>query len=598
LPVSVSARSRAVLLSLAILLIIFTGCASPAAGLSGMDTPTFVPQTVSVETGVTLPAGPTQSATATPAAPTQAVPVHLRLWVPDELPTQLITSLDLPSSIQRVEERKDANLWLEIAPAPEAADSNTQLPADSKTQLPATSWIYALAAPFPTVVDGVRLADVQKAWKGSPQSKFPKKPLLMTPETRAVFETWWGPADPDGVRVVDRAFLLETAWQDQPAWALLPFEDIEPRWKVLQVDGQSPLQNTFEPQKYPLAVPMQLNGKPEVLQRLPEILDLPTNRDPARLTVLTMTGVTALARHIAQAMEKEGVLYPAREIGPWLSGADLTHISNEVSFYTDCPRPGPQRVDMRFCSNPDYIQLLEAVGTDIVELTGNHNLDWGQPAFLSSLEMYRQRGWKVYGGGAHLKEAQTPLLIEHNGNRLAFLGCSPAGPEPVWATEFEPGSAPCNWRRLEEQIRELRDAGYPPVVSLQHVETESYQPGVAQGPPDFRRLAKAGAVIVSGSQSHYPQTMTFILPPSAAAEETPQASFVHYGLGNLFFDQMDRIETRQAFIDRHVFYNGKYLGVELLTTLLEDSAWPRLMTNTERADFLSEIFSLSDWSEQ
>ena len=87
--------------------------------------------------------------------------------------------------------------------------------------LPATTWIYALAAPFPTVVDGVRLADVQKAWKGAPQSKFPKKPLLMTPETRAVFETWWGPADPDGVRVVDRAFLLESAWQDQPAWAHL-----------------------------------------------------------------------------------------------------------------------------------------------------------------------------------------------------------------------------------------------------------------------------------------------------------------------------------------------------------------------------------------
>ena len=42
---------------------------------------------------------------------------------------------------------------------------------------------------------------------------------------------------------------------------------------------------------------------------------------------------------------------------------------------------------------------------------------------------------------------------------------------------------------------------------------------------------------------------------------------------------MNRFETRQAFIDRHVFYDGKYLGVELLTTLLEESARPRPMTS-------------------
>ncbi len=73
-------------------------------------------------------------------------------------------------------------------------------------------------------------------------------------------------------------------------------------------------------------------------------------------------------------------------------------------------------------------------------------------------------------------------------------------------------------------------------------------------------------------------------------------SFVHYGLGNLFFDQMKPPEARQAFIDRHIFYNGKYLGVELLTTLLEDSARPRPMTTIEREDFLQKIFSLCNWS--
>jgi poly-gamma-glutamate synthesis protein (capsule biosynthesis protein) len=72
-------------------------------------------------------------------------------------------------------------------------------------------------------------------------------------------------------------------------------------------------------------------------------------------------------------------------------------------------------------------------------------------------------------------------------------------------------------------------------------------------------------------------------------------AFVHYGLGNLFFDQMFSLETRQEFVDRHVFYDGKYISTELLTYLSEDYARPRPMTEQERADFLQSIFSVAGW---
>ena len=72
--------------------------------------------------------------------------------------------------------------------------------------------------------------------------------------------------------------------------------------------------------------------------------------------------------------------------------------------------------------------------------------------------------------------------------------------------------------------------------------------------------------------------------------------FIHYGLGNLFFDQMDRpiTGTRQEFLDRYVFYDGKLIQVELKTALLMDYAQPRLMTDEERYDFLNEIFSCAE----
>jgi poly-gamma-glutamate synthesis protein (capsule biosynthesis protein) len=81
-------------------------------------------------------------------------------------------------------------------------------------------------------------------------------------------------------------------------------------------------------------------------------------------------------------------------------------------------------------------------------------------------------------------------------------------------------------------------------------------------------------------------------------------SFIHYGLGNLFFDQMTYIlpdgkvidGTRREFLDRHVFYDGRYLGTELLTAMLEDYSRPRPMTKPERASFLTEYFYLSGWT--
>ncbi len=564
------------LASIILLLSLISGCGSANSG-----------QAARIETSQTSPPQPAvatqtaarSTASAVPATPTPAPPFIVNLWVSPKLPERLSQALQLPAAIHLTKERAAANLRLEAI-----IDS-----ASLNDKVAEATWIYALVVPFPTPLDEVNGEDIRQVWQGKASVPFDRKPLLMSPETYQVLQTVWGDAKAGAVQEVPADQLLDMAWQENSGWAIVPFEAIEPRWKVLGVDGQSPLEKTFDAARYPLAVSFALQGQMEAQQAFEQMTaserwSLPTNRDPNKLTVLVMTGVTALSRQTAETMEREGVTYPAQDIREWLVNADLTHISNEVSFNPECPPPGPGRRDMRFCSNPAYIGLLEDVGTDIVELTGNHILDWGTKPFLDTLAMYQARGWKMFGGGKDLQDSLQPLYVTHNGNRLVFLGCSPAGPESVWATKDKPGSAPCDLEKMENDIRQLRDAGYLPVVTFQGIETDGYKPAVAQRLPDFRRMAQAGAVIVSGSQSHYPQTMTFT-----------DENFVHYGLGNLFFDQMDLLETRQEFIDRHVFYDGHYLGVELLTALLEDYARPRPMTPTERETFLTAIFDLSNW---
>ncbi len=98
-----------------------------------------------------------------------------------------------------------------------------------------------------------------------------------------------------------------------------------------------------------------------------------SNRDPEKLTTVVLTGVTALARATAKEMELNGVLSPAVSIGELMREADIAHVSNEVPFARDCPPPQwVQEKDLVFCSDVKYIDLMREIGTDVVELTGDH----------------------------------------------------------------------------------------------------------------------------------------------------------------------------------------------------------------------------------
>jgi poly-gamma-glutamate synthesis protein (capsule biosynthesis protein) len=90
--------------------------------------------------------------------------------------------------------------------------------------------------------------------------------------------------------------------------------------------------------------------------------------------------------------------------------------------------------------------------------------------------------------------------------------------------------------------------------------------------------------MVMGSQAHQPQAFGFT-----------GSAFIHYGYGNLYFDQMDATPTRQMFADKIILYNGKHLSTVLFTGLIEDSSRPRPMTAAERVAFLTTIFRASGW---
>lgn len=494
--------------------------------------------------------------------------IELSVWMPPYLAATLAPHLPEPSRALLVSDPATASLKVEVG------EENV-----------VANWVYALVAPFPTTTPGVSREDILRSWQGEPAGPFAGQPILLDQHTYDMFSARWGPAAPTAVRVVAREELLEAAWSQRPAWAIIPFDMLAPRWKVLTIDGLSPIHKDFSPESYLLHIPISLTGEPAAIALAGVNFPIPaTNRDPQRLTIVAMTGVTALVRATAFTMEQQGITYPAQDIRDWLIQADIAHISNEVPFAEACPYPDPVQPDVRFCSRDPYIQLLEDIGTDVLELTGDHFHDWGAEAMLHTLDLYRQRGWRYYGGGIDLAEGRRALLLDDQANRIAFIGCNAKGGSFAQASESNPGSAACDLDWMAGEIGRLQQEGYLVIATFQHHEYYTYTAAPDQQ-RDFRRVATAGAVIVSGSQAHQPQAMEFV-----------NGSFIHYGLGNLFFDQYGLCPAcREALIDRHVFYDGRYISTELLPILFIDYARPRPMTLEEANSLLQTLFGASGW---
>lgn len=507
--------------------------------------------------------------TVTPVAPTPTS-MPPTVWIDPRLPEEILQSIGELPSLVRVTSKEEASLSLTI-----------------ETEKSISSWIHVLAAPFATVTDDVSTESLIAFWQTN--AEFPASVLVMPPAIFDSLKARYGSPLGD-VRPLAEENLLDFCHTHQNAWAIVPFEKLEPRWKVISLDGNSPIHKDFVADNYPLSVKI---GWDEGFRAVTEsefqlVQDAfhsipPTNRQSDLLTTVVLTGVTAMTRATAKEMELYGVLSPAVSIGELMREADIAHVSNEVPFASNCPPPRwQQEVDLVFCSNDEYIDLMREIGTDVVELTGDHFSDYGPEAMVHTLEMYYEQGWAYYGGGIDIDEANIPLKITHNGNKIAFLGCNAKAPGYATASETNPGALHCDLDKMVEQIKALKDEGYQVIFTFQHQEIYRWNP-TEDMIADSRLMADSGATIVSGSQAHQPHLLEFY-----------GDSLIHYGLGNLFFDQLGWFEdSNKAFLDRHVFYDGKYLGVELITVQFFNWSTPTLMTPEARAAMLERLFAES-----
>ncbi len=312
--------------------------------------------------------------------------------------------------------------------------------------------------------------------------------------------------------------------------------------------------------------------------------------DTASLLKLNMSGVVAISRDLGSKMNSlQNYDYPAEKLGPFLSDADLTHISNEVSFVDGCV----VAAGMRFCARDQYMESITASGVDIVELTGNHNNDYGSANNGRSIEMYKALGMDYFGGGLNNEDASKILYKEVDGTKIAFIGYNwydTTYKSGAIAWSDKPGANEYSEEKMKANIAEAKANADVVIVDFQFQECYCYPEGDVVYPicykplgnPDqkgvFRKAIDLGATIVLGTQAHQPQTY-----------ELYGDGVIYYGLGNLYFDQWNWIGTRQAMILTHYFDDGKYINTKLTPIYMDRSMQPDIATEAQAGQLLKSL---------
>ncbi|MBM3706083.1 MAG: CapA family protein [Actinobacteria bacterium] len=459
---------------------------------------------------------------------------------------------------------------------------------------------YVLATSFFSLIEDITWDEFMDLWKGKItglndiEGNSHEVELVTGSAELDILQKCFGNCGASNLKIMPVHEITRALHQNENAIAIMPFESINRYQKIIKIDGLSVFDKSMVSGAYPLVVSLSMDFKNmnEGYKNFERILradlkkNIVSNRVPEEMVTVLMTGVTALTRQIAAKMDENGITYPAEKIREILLDADITHISNEVSFVQDCYAARPNT--MVFCSKPEYIDLLKYIDTDVIELTGNHLNDYGSEWLEYTIDMYDDEKIKYYGGGKNIDAAIKPALFEINGCRFAFIGANSFGPSSDWATKDSAGSAPINtlseelkeedMKKYEELVGNLKKDGYIVIFTFQYLETYNYFP-TGQQISDFERMLDAGAVIVSGSQAHQPQGV-----------EITDSGFINFGLGNIFFGQALGKEVKQGLIAKHVFYMGNHINTDLITTYIEDFSQPRPTGSGERADLLKAIF--------
>jgi poly-gamma-glutamate capsule biosynthesis protein CapA/YwtB (metallophosphatase superfamily) len=299
------------------------------------------------------------------------------------------------------------------------------------------------------------------------------------------------------------------------------------------------------------AIPMRRRVAPEAVPRTPE-------------TRIVLGGDVMLSRFVGRLARAWGdPAFPFRDLAPLLAAADIAFVNLEAPF---SDHGNPLEEGMVFKSEPEMIAGLELAGIDVVSTANNHARDCGSHGVEFTLDWLARHGIAAVGTGRSERDAHTGAVLTRNGVRFGFLAYTFNQTNGIH-TDLDPRIAGIDVASLRQDLAGLLARADVAIVSMHAGVEYAARPNRQQ--IEFARAAiNAGARVVVGHHPHVVQRW-----------ERIGDGVVFYSLGNLVFDQSQRVETQHGGLAEIIFRGRTIVHAALLSVDIVATA-PRLAAAT------------------
>lgn len=305
--------------------------------------------------------------------------------------------------------------------------------------------------------------------------------------------------------------------------------------------------------------------------------------EPEPFTV-AITGDICLADNwkvMQKAKERE--IDPIDCISPELitkmRDADLCLVNNEFCYSSRGER-FPEKA-YTFRAQPTNVNILHQMGVDLAGLANNHVYDYGEEAFLDTLDTLKDADIPYIGAGRTANEAFSPYYAEINGVTVAFLAASRAEKHymtPITDNDYHGIAGIYDWcdDRFVEEIRKA-DKVADVVIAYVHWGTE-YSTVLQESQKTLaREYIDAGADVIVGTHPHILQGIEFY-------NDVP----VIYSLGNFWFNLED-IDTVLLELE----FTGTDCSVHLVPAVQRDGKTTTVEGTDEGRRIFDHLESIS-----
>ncbi|MCJ7693851.1 MAG: CapA family protein [Anaerolineaceae bacterium] len=292
---------------------------------------------------------------------------------------------------------------------------------------------------------------------------------------------------------------------------------------------------------------------------------LTTPKPPSGQLTLMAVGDIMLARTLGDQIIKGGPGVPFAHTSTLLNSADISLGNLECSI---SERGIAEDKTYTFRAPLVSADSLVSGGFDLLTLANNHVLDFGVDALADTIELLTVKGIETVGAGMNIEEARSPVLMERNGLRLAFLAYLDI---PRWnydyltwiATADKPG---VSWGYLSNIMEDVQAASQiaDVVIVLMHFGTEGEVQPSYQQILSAHTAIDAGAKLVIGSHTHLLQPI-----------EEYNDGLIVYNLGNFVFDEFGDLENESAIFKALISKDG-VIAYEMLPVFIQESGLPIL----------------------